>query len=108
MGVFIGEAEADQDARHLEGVVHLRYEGDGTAFANENGLFAKALLERGLRFLENWVVVGSHPGLSHAQNFKLAVNRCREELANVLLDEPGDLLRFLVGHEARGEFSKSF
>ena len=41
--VFVGEAEAEQNARHFEGVVHLRYERDGTTLANENGLLAEAL-----------------------------------------------------------------
>src|SRR5260370_15979578 len=44
--VFVGEAETNQDARHFEGVIHLGYEGNGTAFANEHGLSAEAFLQR--------------------------------------------------------------
>ncbi len=49
VGVFVGQAEADQDAWNFEGVVHLSDEGDRTAFADEYGPFAKAFFERTLR-----------------------------------------------------------
>src|SRR5256885_9075667 len=79
VGVFVRQAEAEQDARHLEGVVHLRYERDGTTLANENSLSPEALHQRGLCFLENGIVVGSHPRFSGAQDFKLAADRFRQE-----------------------------
>src|SRR6266581_8967095 len=43
VGVFVRQAKADQDARHFEGVVHLRYERNGTTLANENSLSAETL-----------------------------------------------------------------
>src|SRR5260370_26540890 len=107
MGVFVRQTEAEQDARHLEGVVHLGHERDGTALANENGLLAEAFFESGLRFLENRSLVRSHPRFSSAQDFKLAMDRFRNKLSNVFLHELGDLVRILIGHQARGEFSKS-
>ena len=61
--VFVGQAETDQDARHFEGVVHLRDEGDGAAFADEHGFFAEALLQRRLGNMENRVVIGATQGL---------------------------------------------
>jgi len=108
VGVFVGQTEADQNARHFEGVVHLRYERNGTTLANENSLLAEALLQRGLCFLENGIVVRSHPRFSGAQDFKLAMDRSWEKLSNVRLHEFGDLVRILVGYQARGEFSKGF
>src|SRR6058998_1843239 len=59
MGVFIGQAEADQDARHFKSVIHLRYEGDGTALANENCFLAKPLFQSRLGLLENGIVIRS-------------------------------------------------
>src|SRR5882757_6389810 len=61
VGVFVRQAKADQHARHFEGVVHLRYERNGTTLANENSLSAEALHQCGLCFLENGILVGSHP-----------------------------------------------
>src|SRR6266480_2159538 len=107
VGVFVRQAEAEQDARHFEGVVHLRYERDGTTLANENSLSAKALHQRGLCFLENGIVVGSHPRFSGAQDFKLAADRFRQEHSNVFLHKFGDPVRNLVGYQASRELSKS-
>jgi hypothetical protein len=45
VGVLVGQAETKQNARHFKGVVHLRYERNGTAFANENGFLAKTFLQ---------------------------------------------------------------
>src|SRR6266852_1305659 len=106
MGVFVGQAEADQNARHFEGVVHLSDEGDGTALANEDGLLSETLFQSCLCLLENRIVVGSHPRFPGAQNFKFAMDRFRKKLSNVLLHELGDLVRILVGYEARGEFGE--
>ena len=108
VGVFVGEAEADQDAWDLKSVVHLRNEGDGTALTDEHGLPAKALLQSVLCLLENRIVVGSDPRLSGAQDFELAMDRFGKKLSNVFLDEFGDLLRVLIGDEARGEFGERF
>src|SRR6267378_124484 len=91
--VFVRQTEADQNAWHFEGVVHLSYKRDGPALANENRLPAEALLQGGLRLLENRIVVRSHPGFSSAQDCELAINRFRQELSNVLLDKFGDLVR---------------
>ncbi len=44
VGIFVGQAKADEDAGNLEGVVHLSDEGDGTTFANEYSFLAETLL----------------------------------------------------------------
>src|SRR5207249_4182707 len=104
--VFVWEAEANQNAGHFEGVVHLRDERDGTALANEYGFFAEAFFQSRLGLLENGIVIGSDPGLSHAQDIEFAVNAFRKKLSNVFLHEFGDFLGILVGDQARGEFCK--
>ena len=48
VGVFVRQAEADQDAGHLEGVVHLGDEGNRAAFADEYGPLAEAFFQRAL------------------------------------------------------------
>ena len=108
MSVFVGQAEADQDAGHLEGVVHLRDERDRAAFADEDSLFAKAFFQRGLRFRENRSLIRSGPGFAGAEDFEFADHGFRQQLADVLLHELGDLLRILIGHQARGEFRPGF
>src|SRR5229473_6404113 len=102
VGVFIGQAETDQDARHFKGVVHLRYEGDGTALADENSSLAKSLLQGRLSLLENGIVIRSDPRFSGAQNFKFTMDGLGQELSNVLFHELGDLVGILVGYEAGG------
>src|SRR5215831_227138 len=39
MRVFVGQAEPDQDARNLEGVIHLRHEGNRATLADEHSFF---------------------------------------------------------------------
>ena len=63
VGVFVGQAEADQDAGHFEGVVHLGDEGNGAAFADEYGFLAETFFQRGLGFRENGGVIGRGPRL---------------------------------------------
>src|SRR5438046_8051018 len=75
--VFVGQAETEQNARHFESVVQLRHERNGAALANENGFLAEAFSQGRLGLLENGIVVGSDPGFSSAQNFKLAMNSSR-------------------------------
>ena len=57
VGIFVGQTETDEHARHLKGIVHLRDERNGAPFANEHRFFPKALLKRGLRHVENGVVI---------------------------------------------------
>ena len=101
VGIFVGQAEADQNAGHFESIVHLGHKRDGAAFANENGLFAKAFFQRGLRLLENRSVVRGNPRFSGAEYIKLTVDRFGKQLSNVLLDKFGDLVGILVGDKAR-------
>src|SRR5947199_6052675 len=75
--VFVRQAEAKQNAGHFESVVHLCHERNGAALANENGFLAEAFFQGRLGLLENGLVVGSDPGFSSAQNFKLAMNSFR-------------------------------
>ena len=108
VGVLVWQTEAQKHTGNFKGVVHLGDEGDRAAFADEHGLFAEALFERGLRFLEDRIVVRSGPRLSFTQDFKFAVNRFGQQFSNVLLDELRDLVRILVGNEARREFCTRF
>lgn len=71
VGVFVGQAEAEEHAGHLEGVVHLGDEGDGAALADEDGLLAETLLQGALRDLEDGGVERSDPGLAGAEGFEL-------------------------------------
>ena len=61
--VFVRQAEAEQDAGHFEGVVHLRDERDRAALANEDGAFAKSFFERALGDLKNGAWNGATHGL---------------------------------------------
>src|SRR5712692_7890637 len=100
--VFIGQAEAEQDARHLEGVVHLRDERNRATLADEHRAPAETLLERVVRDLEERVSVRRHPGLARAQQGKLARYGLGQQLADVLFHGARDLVRILVRHQARG------
>ncbi len=108
VGIFIGQAEAHQDARHFKRVVHLGYEGDGTSLADENSLLAKSLFQCRLSLLENGIVVRSDPWFSGAQNFKFTTDGLGQELSNVLFHELSDFAGILVGYEARREFREGF
>src|SRR6266850_4829786 len=108
VGIFVGEAEAEQDARNLEGVMHLRDERNRAAFANENGLLAEAFFQGGLGLQENRGVIRRDPWFSGAQDFKFAMNGFRQQLSNMLFYELGDFLRILIGYQTRGEFGKRF
>ena len=104
VSVFVGQTKTKQNARHFESVVHLCDERNGAAFAYENRLPAEAFLQSGLSFFEDGIGIRSDPGFPRAQNFKFAVDRFRQELSNVLLDELGNLVRILMGDQASGEF----
>src|SRR5438876_4186909 len=105
--VFVRQAEAKQNAGHFESVVHLCHERNGAALANEYGFFAEAFFQSRLGLLENGIVIGSDPGLSHAQDIEFAVNAFRKKLSNVLLHEFGNLLWFLIRNQTGGEFCES-
>ena len=61
--VFIRQSEAEQDARHLERVMHLRDERNRSALADEHGALAESLLQRVVRDLEERMRVGRDPRL---------------------------------------------
>src|SRR4029077_14082373 len=46
MGIFVGQAKTQHDARHLERVVHLSDKGNRAAFADKNGALAESRFER--------------------------------------------------------------
>src|SRR5713226_9729706 len=87
VSVLVGKAEAEQDARDFEGVVHLGNKGNGAALADEYGLLPEASLQCRLRFLENGCVKGSGPGLAGAEHFEFAGDRFRQQLADVFFHE---------------------
>src|SRR5258707_8486069 len=72
VGVFVGKAEAHEYAGDFKGVVHLGDEGNGAAFADEDGFFLKALFESGLGALEKGCMVRSGPGVAAAEDFAFA------------------------------------
>src|SRR5271154_2116070 len=100
VGVFVGEAETDQDAWNLEGVVHLGYERDGAAFADEYGFLAETFFERGLSLGENGGVIGRGPRFAGAQHIEFAVDRFWQQLTDLFFNEFGDLVWILVGDQA--------
>src|SRR6266853_2077693 len=108
VGVFIGQAETNQDARHFKGIVHLGYEGYGTSVADEKSFVDKSLFQGRLSLLENGIVVWSDPRFSGAQNFKFTMDGLGQELSNVLFHELSDFAGILLGYEARGEFGERF
>ena len=61
MRVFVRQAEAEQDARHFECVMHLRDERNRSALADEHGALAKSLLKRIVRDFEERVRVRRDP-----------------------------------------------
>ena len=61
-----------------------------------------------MRLLKNRMRIGRDPGLAGAEHFEFAVHRFGQQLADVPLDELGDFLRVLIGHQARGEFRVGF
>src|SRR5277367_2637849 len=87
VGVFVWEAEADEHAGNFEGVVHLRYEGDGTALANEDRFFPEAFFEGALRDLENWRVKRGNPRFAGAQDVEFAFYGFGYKFADVFFDK---------------------
>ena len=74
VGVFIGQAEADEDAGNFKGIVHLGDERDRAAFANEDSFFVEALFESGLGALKNGRMIRGGPGLAGAEDFEFAMD----------------------------------
>ena len=107
VGVFIRQTKTDEHAGDFERVVHLRDEGDGAAFSNENGFFTETFFESALGDFEDRRVERGDPGLACAENIEFALYGFGQEFANVFFDEPGDRLRILAGNEARGKFCVS-
>src|SRR5271165_7695877 len=64
VGVFVGQAKANEHAGDFEGVVHLGHEGNGAAFADEYGALAETFFQGALRFLENGRLKRSGPGFA--------------------------------------------
>src|SRR5258708_9643244 len=69
--VFVGQTEAQQDARHFECVVHLRDEWDRPALADKYGTLAESLLERAVRHFEKRMRVRRDPRLAAAVHVQL-------------------------------------
>src|ERR1700688_2987099 len=97
--VFVRQAEADKHAGYFEGVMHLRDERDGAAFANEDGFFPEAFLERALGDLKDWRMERRYPRFTGAEHFEFALHGLRQEFQNVLFDELRGGVRILVGNE---------
>jgi hypothetical protein len=108
VGVFIGETEADEDARNFESVMHLRDEGDGTTLANEDGFFPESFFERALRDLKDGCVERGDPWFAGAEDIELALYGFRQKFADVFFDELCNNVRILVGNETRGKFREGF
>jgi hypothetical protein len=108
MRVFVRKAEADEHARNLEGVVHLRDEGYGAAFADKDGFFSVTLFESGLRDLENRRFKRSDPRLAGAEHVEFALDGFRQKFADLFFDEGRDFVRILMGNKTRGEFRVGF
>ena len=69
---------------------------------------AQGLLQGLLGNLKNRRVIGGNPGFAGAEDLELAMYGLGQELANVGLDELGDLLGILVGNEPRGKLGVGF
>ena len=74
VSVFVGQAEADENAGDFEGVVHLSDEWDRAAFADKDCFFLKAFFEGGLGALKNWRMVRGGPGFAGAEDFEFAMD----------------------------------
>src|SRR6202035_2437078 len=59
--VFVGQPEAQQDAGHLERVVHLRDKRNRSALADKNGALAKTFFKRTVRHLKIRMRIGRDP-----------------------------------------------
>src|SRR5260370_27746866 len=83
--VFVRQTEPEQNARHLEGVVHLSDERDRPAFADEYRTLAEALLERPVRHLKERMGVRRDPRLALTVHVQLEPHRLLHQLADVAL-----------------------
>ena len=72
------QPEAEQDARHLEGVMHLRDKRNRSALANKYRPLAESLLERPVRHLEERVRVRRDPGLALAVHVEFELHCLRQ------------------------------
>src|SRR3984893_2393153 len=108
VGVFIRQTKTDEHAGDFESVVHLRDEGDGAAFANKHGAFAKTLFERVLRLFENGRLIRCGPRFAGAKNVEFAMHAFRQKFAYVFFNKLGDFLRILMGNEARRKLRINF
>src|SRR5580704_13234354 len=108
VGVFVGEAEADEDARNFEGVVHLGHEGNGAAFADENSFLAEAFFERGLSLRENRGVIRRGPRFTRAEHFEFAGYRFWKQHSDLFFNEFGNLVWILIRDQASGKFCEGF
>src|SRR5277367_3567929 len=108
VGIFVGEAETDQDARNFEGVVHLGYEGNGATFADEYGFLAEAFFESGLSLCENGGVIRRGPRFTGAEHFEFAGYRLWQQLTDLLFNEFGNLVWILIGDQASGKLCEGF
>src|ERR1700730_4101691 len=91
MSIFVRQSKSNQNAGHFERVMHLRNEGNGTAFANENSFFPKTSFQSALRLLKNWRLKGSRPRFPGAQNLKFASDRTGQQRADLFFDQLGNL-----------------
>ena len=108
VGVFVGQAEADQDAGNFEGVVHLGDEGNGAAFADEYGFLAETFFESGLSLRENAARDRARPTVCRCLALRISSYRFRQQLANLFFNELGNLVWILVRDQASGKFCERF
>src|SRR3984885_3161663 len=102
VGVLVGQSEPEKHAGNLEGVVHLGHKGNRAALADKHCRLPESGFKGVNRLLENRMRVGRDPRLAQAENFKLAMNRLRQQFADLTLDQPCDLCGILIRNQARG------
>src|ERR1700730_17057277 len=104
VGLFVRQSKSNQNAGYFESVMHLRNEGNGTAFANENSLFPKTFFQSTLRLLKNRRLKGSRPRLAGAKNFKFAGDRIRQQRADLFFDQLSNLVWILIRYKPGRKF----
>src|SRR5580692_9226072 len=94
--VLIRQSKSEQDARHLERVMHLRDEWNRAALADEDGALAEPLLEGVMRDLKKRMRIRRDPSLAPAEQFKFELHRFRQQLPDLPLNGLRDFVRILI------------